>query len=84
MLGRVGGPAVIPMLKSALRDPDVEVRREVVWALARMGDGPAVPVLEEALNDRDPEVKGMAAEVLSTIRRKHPAPCSPLAFDPPG
>jgi HEAT repeat protein len=83
-LGRVGGLAVIPTLKSALRDPDVEVRREVVWALARMGDVTAAPVLEEALNDPDPEVKGMAAEVLSTIRRKPPAPRSPLAHDPPG
>ena len=72
-LGVVGGPWAYVVLANALRDPDVEVRREAVWALARLGEVEGLPLLDRAVRDPDPEVRGMAREVLTNLRRKDAA-----------
>ena len=63
------GIAAIPAIAEALQDDDVEVRLEAVWALGRIGSAAVVPALQAALHDKDLEVRGLAADILRTIRR---------------
>lgn len=70
------GPASVPALARALRDPDPEMRRHVAVALDVVGGGwwrfpdgaakldlrPALPALLTALGDSDPDVRAWAAQ----------------------
>jgi HEAT repeat protein len=69
------GPASVPALARALRDPDAQMRRDVVVALDVLGGGwwqfpggskldirPALPALVVALQDSDPGVRAWAAQ----------------------
>jgi HEAT repeat protein len=68
------GPASVPALARALRDPDADMRRDVAVALDVLGGGwwqfpdgskldirPALPALLPALRDADPGVRAWAA-----------------------
>lgn len=75
------GPASVPALARALRDPDPEMRRHVAVALDVLGGGwwhfpdgdskldirPALPALVTALQDSDPGVRAWAAEDISDM-----------------
>jgi HEAT repeat protein len=75
------GPASVPALARALRDPDPEMRRDVAVALDVVGGGwwqfpdggakldlrPALPALLSALRDPDSEVRTWAAQDISDI-----------------
>ena len=75
------GPASVPALARALRDPDPEMRRNVAVALDIVGGGwwhfpdggpkldlrPALPALLTALRDSDPGVRAWAAQDISDI-----------------
>jgi HEAT repeat protein len=75
------GPASVPALARALRDPDPEMRRGVVVALDVVGGGwwhfpdggskldlaPALPALLTALQDSDAGVRAWAAQDISDI-----------------
>lgn len=75
------GPASIPALAHALRDPDPEMRRDVAVALDVVGGGwwhfpdgrpkldlrPALPALLSALQDSDPDVRAWVARDISDI-----------------
>lgn len=75
------GPASVPALARALRDPDPEMRRDAAVALDVMGGGwwhfadggskldvrPALPALLTALQDADPGVRAWAAQDISDI-----------------
>jgi HEAT repeat protein len=57
----------VPFLIEALKDPEVEVRREAVYPLGRIGDPRAVPALIKLLNDPRPLVVKDAAIALGKI-----------------
>lgn len=75
------GPASVPALVRALRDPDPEMRRNVAVALDIVGGGwwhfpdgdskldlrPALPALMTALQDPDPGVRAWAAQDIGDI-----------------
>lgn len=75
------GPATVPALARALRDPDPEMRRDVAVALDVVGGGwwhfpdgdskldlrPALPALLTALGDSDPGVRAWASQDISDI-----------------
>lgn len=75
------GPASVPALARALRDPDPEMRRNVAVALDVVGGGwwhfpdgsarldlrPALPALVLTLQDSDPGVRAWAAQDISDI-----------------
>jgi hypothetical protein len=75
------GPASVPALARALRDPDPEMRRDAAVALDVVGGGwwhftdggskldmrPALPALLAALQDADPGVRAWAAQDISDI-----------------
>ena len=75
------GPASVPALAHALRDPDPEMRRDAAVALDVIGGGwwhfadggskldmrPALPALLAALQDADPGVRAWAAQDISDI-----------------
>lgn len=75
------GPASVPALARALRDPDPEMRRAVAVALDVVGGGwwlfpdggpkldlrPALPALLAALQDSDPGVRAWVAQDISDI-----------------
>ena len=67
-LGRIGEPAVTELIK-ALRDPNVEIRRQAVTALARIGPeaAAAVPELVNRLDDVDLQVRKGAIRALGQI-----------------
>lgn len=67
-LGEIGAPldAIVPALINTLTDPEWNVRRLVVRALATIGT-PAVEPLIEALNSPKPELRRMAARALNDI-----------------
>jgi HEAT repeat protein len=57
----------VPALITALKDPDVEVRRAAARSLSNLGDRRAVLPLIEALRDGDAEVRSSAAEGLGEL-----------------
>ena len=75
------GPASVPALARALRDPDPQMRRDVAVALDVVGGGwwpfpdggskldlrPALPALMAALRDSDPGVRAWAAQDISDM-----------------
>lgn len=66
------GCSPTPGLVGQLQDPDVQVRRQAVRALAKMGpaaDG-AIPGLTSALHDPDSEVRRTAAVALGNMGAK--------------
>jgi hypothetical protein len=62
-------PALLPLVESALEDPQVNVRTKACWALGRMPAGQAVPLLEKVLQG-DPSwyVRDYAYGALSVLR----------------
>lgn len=61
------GTSSVPSLIVATDDPDVDVRKLVVDALAGIGDESAVGRLIEILDDPDSNVRGAAADALGMI-----------------
>jgi HEAT repeat protein len=63
------GPAAIPSLKTALADPNPQVRRQAARALGKMGPeaAPSVAELTATLNDPDPTVRDAAIRALGQI-----------------
>ncbi|MDX1649943.1 MAG: HEAT repeat domain-containing protein, partial [Myxococcota bacterium] len=65
-LTRCGAPAVEALLEAST-DPDVDVRKQVVDALAGIGDAAAAPRLRRLLADADANVRGAAADALGAV-----------------
>jgi len=86
------GPASVPALARALRDPDPQMRRDVAVALDVVGGGwwhfrdggskldlrPALPALLAALQDSDPGVRSWAAQDISDMGAGAAAAVAPL------
>jgi HEAT repeat protein len=75
-LGAVGAKdeAVVPALIAAIKDVNVDVRRETVLALLNIGPPAkdAIPTLREATADPDPRVRLYAAKAIEKIEDTAP------------
>ncbi|MCX5792627.1 MAG: HEAT repeat domain-containing protein [Elusimicrobia bacterium] len=62
-------PDPVPRLMAALKDKDLETRRNVACALADLGPraGAAVPLLTELTKDADPELRQCSRRALGAI-----------------
>ncbi|MCS7223815.1 MAG: HEAT repeat domain-containing protein [Armatimonadetes bacterium] len=67
VLGTIGSPSALPVLKRAVSDKEPEVRAAAVAALGDLGDASAVPVLIAALSDKDRYVQAHAERALEEI-----------------
>jgi HEAT repeat protein len=65
-LGKIGDPAFVTALGTALEDRSWWVRRNAMDALVRLGD-PAKPVLTRTLESGDRFARDCAVEALSTL-----------------
>jgi HEAT repeat protein len=72
MLGNAGAsdPAVVPALVKAIKDPEAEVRGEVILALLKIGPDAqeAITVLKDAQQDEDDQVRSYAEKALKRIQ----------------
>ncbi len=70
VLGQIGGPAVVPLLRTVARHPEPRVRRQLVQALGSVPLEDRNPLLLEQLSVRDAQV--LAATLNMLTREKNP------------
>jgi HEAT repeat protein len=70
VLGHIGGPAIVPLLRAVARHPEPRVRRQLVQALGAVPSGERIPLLLEQLDARDPQLLAAALNMLT--REKSP------------
>jgi HEAT repeat protein len=70
VLGHIGGPAVVPLLRSVARHPEPHVRRQLVQALGSVPPEERLPLLIEQLDVRDAQLLATALNILT--REKDP------------
>ena len=64
-LGNWGSAAAVPVLSSALHDPEPLVRGHAAWSLGRIGSRDGLDALEAALwREEEPWVRGEMARAL--------------------
>lgn len=67
VLGELGAPRSLPLLRRAVKDPDEQVRLKTVSALLSIGGDEAVKLLRTALRDDSVDVKREAIIALSEL-----------------
>jgi len=70
VLGQLGGPEIVELLRIASRHSEVRVRRQVVHSLGNVPLGERVPLLIAQLETRDPQLLSAALNLLA--REKDP------------
>ena len=70
VLGHIGGPAVVPLLRTVARHPEPRVRRQLVQALGSVPPEERNPLLIEQLDVRDAQLLATALNMLT--REKDP------------
>jgi hypothetical protein len=70
VLGHIGGPAIVPLLRVVTRHPEPRVRRQLVQALGSVPPEDRIPLLLEQLDARDPQL--LAATLNMLTREKSP------------
>jgi HEAT repeat protein len=70
VLGHIGGPTVVPLLRAVARHPEPRVRRQLVQALGSVPPEDRKPLLLEQLDARDPRLLAAALNMLT--REKDP------------
>jgi HEAT repeat protein len=70
VLGHIGGPAVVPLLRTVARHPEPRVRRQLVQALGSVPPGERNPLLIEQLDVRDAQLLATTLNMLT--REKDP------------
>jgi hypothetical protein len=70
VLGQVGGPPVVPLLRAAASHPEPRVRRQVVASLGNVPREMRGAILLAQMDTRDPQLLAAALSMLT--REKHP------------
>ena len=71
VLGLIGGPPVVPLLRAVVRHEEPRVRRQLVQALGSVPREDRIPILLDQLDTRDPQLLAAALNML--LRDKDPA-----------
>ncbi len=84
-LGRLQGPESQAALHQALRDPEVQVQVEAVWAWARQGSQAALPVLTQLLSQPQVplDVRLAAVRALGELKDPQAVPVLARLLDDP-
>jgi hypothetical protein len=83
VLGHTRDREALPLLLTALEDPDAETRIYALWALGAIGDPRALAPLEAALAESDPGVRKTAAFALGELGLPEALPALRRALDDP-
>jgi len=70
VLGHIGGPGVVPLLRTVVRHPEPRVRRQLVQALGSVPAEERAPLLIGQLDTRDAQLLATALNMLT--REKDP------------
>jgi len=70
VLGHIGGPAIVPLLRTVTRHPEPRVRRQFLQALGSVPSEDRSPLLLEQLGTSDPQLLTTALNMLT--REKNP------------
>jgi len=70
VLGQIGGPGVVGMLRAAAFHPEPRVRRQVVQSLGGVPLNDALPILLGQLDTRDPQLLASALNMLTRKKDK--------------
>ena len=65
VLGQIGGPSVVGMLRAAAFHPEPRVRRQVVSSLGNVPRADAMPILLGQLDTRDPQLLAATLNMLN-------------------
>ena len=68
-LAETKSPEAIKVISSYLQDPDVKIRRSVVWILKNSKSPQAIEPLKKVLDDPDFEVRLYARDALHHIKK---------------
>ncbi len=82
-LGRIGAPASLPLLETALKDAAPQVRAQACFAVGLVADSSALDALAPMIHDSDPAVRGRAAEGLSRLGTRRAGPVLAAALRDP-
>jgi HEAT repeat protein len=84
MLWQVGGPPLLPYLRSYLDDPSIAVRQAVLDVFAESGDATALDVARVSLeSDVSPVVRARAVRMLAQVRVAPPTSTIVVALSDP-
>jgi HEAT repeat protein len=70
VLGQIGGPGVVDMLRLAAAHTDPRVRRQAVLSLGGVPEAQRVPVLLDELAQLDPHILGVTLSMLARHQNK--------------
>jgi hypothetical protein len=70
VLGHIGGPAIVPLLRTVANHPEPRVRRQLIQALGSVPSEDRIPLLLEQLSTRDAQLLAVALAMLT--REKNP------------
>lgn len=65
--GRIGMPAVVPLLREGFRDRDIAVRQATARSLRKLQTDDAAQLCAIALDDADPSVRAAVAPTVATL-----------------
>ena len=67
ILGEIGGETAVPLVTSALANPDARVRREALLSLGKLGDEESGALVMGLLEDSEREVRAAAATAAAEL-----------------
>ncbi|MBI1796040.1 MAG: HEAT repeat domain-containing protein [Candidatus Eisenbacteria bacterium] len=70
VLGQIGGPEIVPLLRMAAQHPEPRVRRQVVAALGSVPRESRTAILLHQLDTRDPQLLAAALSMLTRDRNR--------------
>lgn len=73
VLGQIGGPEVVPLLRIAAAHPEPRVRRQVVTSLGSVPRESRLPILLAQLDTRDPQLLAAALNMLTREKNREVA-----------
>ncbi len=66
-LGKQGDPKALQYLSVALKDPDDELRRTVIWSIGQIGSKEGIPLLKDSFDDSSEMARRWIAKSLGRI-----------------
>ncbi len=82
-LGWIGDREALGVVKAAIDDPDLQVKKTALLSLMKIGNGDAAPILIECLRAEESEVRAQAAWQLGFLKESEAAKPLEVALNDP-